>query len=336
MKQTAMSKIAIIGPGAIGGTLAALLSEAHGTDNITLCVRSPFDRLVVETPSSSSAFRTIDLAPRILTEPKQVDHVDVDWIITATKTYDTEGAKRWIDALLGPSTIGVAIVQNGVEHMERFPEIVNRALPVIINLPAERTAPGRIRQRGAGTITVPDSDLGRKFVALFELPNLSLEAQTTSDFTTVAWKKLVVNSSGVVSALTLKPAGIVQHEKARALIRGIACETIAVGKAMGAKLDEEPQQKESLADEIVARLRASPPNSINSILADRLANRPTEVDARNGVIVRLGAKHGIPTPLNAMAVAILEIGGAGSQIGRGSESTADSWPSDASRKRSPA
>jgi len=31
-----------------------------------------------------------------------------------------------------------------------------------------------------------------------------------------------------------------------------------------------------------------------------------EIDARNGVIVRLGSKHGIPTPVNQMMVALLE------------------------------
>lgn len=41
------------------------------------------------------------------------------------------------------------------------------------------------------------------------------------------------------------------------------------------------------------------------MLADRLACRQLEIDARNGVIVRLGAKHGIATPLNAAMVALL-------------------------------
>jgi 2-dehydropantoate 2-reductase len=31
-----------------------------------------------------------------------------------------------------------------------------------------------------------------------------------------------------------------------------------------------------------------------------------EIDARNGVIVRLGNKHGIPAPLNQMIVWLLE------------------------------
>jgi 2-dehydropantoate 2-reductase len=52
--------------------------------------------------------------------------------------------------------------------------------------------------------------------------------------------------------------------------------------------------------------RAQPPDSINSMLADRMAARPMEIDARNGVIVRKGEKHGVITPLNRMAVALLE------------------------------
>ena len=57
---------------------------------------------------------------------------------------------------------------------------------------------------------------------------------------------------------------------------------------------------------VVERYRASQPDAVNSLLADRLAGRPTEIDARNGIIVRLGAAHGVPTPLNQMAVAIIE------------------------------
>jgi 2-dehydropantoate 2-reductase len=37
-----------------------------------------------------------------------------------------------------------------------------------------------------------------------------------------------------------------------------------------------------------------------------MAGRTMEIDARNGVIVRKGEKHGIPTPLNRMVVALLQ------------------------------
>jgi 2-dehydropantoate 2-reductase len=216
-----------------------------------------------------------------------------------TKTYDTEGAARWFERLVGPAT-SLAVVQNGVEHMERFDDRLprERILPVIVDIPAERSAPGRITQRRDGTVTAPSGDLGASFAALFAGTPLTLSL--TDDFLSAAWRKLALNSAGVVNALTRRPAVVARNDKVAALIRAIAAETVLVGNAVGARLPED------LPDEVVARFVASAPDSVNSLLADRLADRPMEIDARNGVVVRLGARHGVPTPLNAMAVAILE------------------------------
>lgn len=286
-----MTAIAVIGPGAIGGTLAAWLSQVP-EHAVTLCVRTPFDRLVVETPDGG----VLESRPRVLVSPDAA--TPVDWVITVTKTYDTEGAGRWLERLLGPTT-SLAVVQNGVEHMERFAGLVprERTLPVIVDIPAERSAPGRIRQRRDGTVTAPSGDLGACFAALFE--GTGLPVSLTDDFSSAAWRKLALNSAGVVNALTQKPAGVARDEKIAALIRAIAAETVLVGNAVGARLPD------TLPDEVLARYLASAPDSVNSLLADRLAGRPMEVDARNGVVVRLGAAHGVATPLNAMAVAIL-------------------------------
>jgi 2-dehydropantoate 2-reductase len=288
-----MTTIAVIGPGAIGGTLAAWLSQVPDNE-MTLCARAPLARLVVAVPGG----RVLEVTPRVLVEPRAA--TPVDWVIAVTKTYDTEGAARWIERLLGPTT-SLAVVQNGVEHMERFAGLVarERILPVIVDIPAERTAPGRIQQRRHGTITAPSGDLGARFARLFE--GTPLAVSLTDDFLSAAWRKLALNSAGVVNALTRQPAGIVRNEKVAALMRAIAAETVLVGKAVGARLPD------TLPDEVVERYLASAPDSINSLLADRLANRPMELDARNGVVVRLGAEHGIATPLNAMAVTILEV-----------------------------
>jgi 2-dehydropantoate 2-reductase len=78
-------------------------------------------------------------------------------------------------------------------------------------------------------------------------------------------------------------------------------ECAAVGRAEGANLEE------SVADVVLAAQRAAPADSVNSMLSDRQAGRPVEIDARNGVIVRLGRRHGIPTPANSMAVALMEV-----------------------------
>jgi 2-dehydropantoate 2-reductase len=83
------------------------------------------------------------------------------------------------------------------------------------------------------------------------------------------------------------------------LMRALIRECIAVGRADGAVLDD------ALADVLVEGYRRAPPDSINSLHADRLAGRPMEIAARNGAIVRKGIAHGIPTPLNQAIVTLL-------------------------------
>lgn len=71
------------------------------------------------------------------------------------------------------------------------------------------------------------------------------------------------------------------------------------GRAEGADLADD------LPDQVIAGYRAADPGSVNSLHADRAAGRAMELDARNGVIIRRGAAHGIATPANAMVVALL-------------------------------
>jgi 2-dehydropantoate 2-reductase len=284
-----MPTIAIVGPGAIGGILAAWLAQ-DPKNEVTVCARSAFDRLEVETPEGR-----IEASPRILTDPAQA--TPVDWVLVATKAYDTEGTARWLAGLRRANT-PVVVLQNGVEHVERFAPYVPRdsIVPAVIDCPAERTAPGRMRQRGSSWIVVPDSAQGSAFVPLFARTNFDV---STGDFATRAWGKLCINAPGAISAILLKPSGIIRQDAIADLTRGMVHECLAVGRAEGAALDD------GIVERVVEGVRRAPADSINSLLADRLAGRPMEIDARNGAVVRFGRKHGIPTPLNEMAVALL-------------------------------
>jgi 2-dehydropantoate 2-reductase len=287
-----MTKVAIVGTGAVGATLAAWLIADDRLD-VELCVRTPFDALVVQTPQGELRSR-----PALVTDPAQAS--PADWVLVATKTYDAPAAARWLDRLAGPDT-RIAILQNGVEHLSRFPGLASdRIVPAIVDIPAERSAPGRVVQRRTGSITVPAGANGTAFAALFAAS--PIEIRRTDDWRSVAWRKLAVNCAGVVSGLTMKPAGIVTDPAIAEVMRGLVRECVAVGRAEGAVLDDD------LPEQIVAETLAGPADSINSLLADRLAGRPTEVDARNGVIVRLGTRHGIDAPLNRMAAAIIAAG----------------------------
>jgi 2-dehydropantoate 2-reductase len=285
-----MANIAIIGPGAIGGTVGAWLAQ-DPRHRITLAARTRLDRLEVQTPQG-----VISAQPLVLTEPAQA--TPVEWVLIATKAYDVVGTSHWLDCLCQPGT-RVAVLQNGVEHIERFAPYfpTDRLVPVMVDCPAERLGPGRIRQRGPARLVVPRGQSGEAFVNLFA--HTPIEVSASPDFKTEIWKKLCFNSAGALSALLLKGAVISRHEEMAQIMRGVVRECLAVGLAEGARLDD------SVVESVVSGYQAAPPDSVNSMHADRIAGRPMEIEARNGVIVRLGRKHGIPTPLNALFVDLL-------------------------------
>lgn len=286
-----MQKIAIVGPGAVGGTVAAWLAQDPALD-VIVCARTAFDDLRVETPDGEIA-----ATPTVLTDPAAAR--PVDWVLVCTKAYDAAGALTWLRGLVLPQT-RLAVLQNGVEHVERFaPHLPDVAIvPAVVDIPAERAAPGRIRQRRMGTILVPAGADGDAFVGLFD--HTPIAVSTTDDFKTAAWRKLALNCAGAVNALTLKPSGVAHRDAIADIMKALVAECVAVGRAEGATLPDDMGQT------VVDGYRSGPADGVNSLHADRAAGRPMELDARNGVIVRLGAKHGIATPMNAMIVALIE------------------------------
>lgn len=285
-----MARIALVGPGAVGSVIAAWLDKT-GRHDLTLCARSPLGALQVDTPHGALAFR-----PKVWTAPEQA--APVDWVLVATKAYDAAGAAAWLKGLAAQGA-PVAVLQNGIEHRERFAASLpaDRIVPVMIDAPAERTDREHVRQRGVAKMVVQDDARGREFVALFA--GTPVEASVTPDLKSALWRKLCLNSSGVINALLLQPAGVAHDEKVGELLKAMVRECMAVGRAEGAVFED------GLPEKILAGQRAAPRDGMNSIHADRAAGRPMELDARNGVIVRLGRKHGIPTPYNDMAVALL-------------------------------
>ena len=282
-------RILVVGPGAVGGTVAAWL--AHAGRDVALAARTPFRRLSVETPDGP-----LEAELPLVSDPAEA--VAADWVLVATKAYEAEAAARWLEPFSSRET-HVAILQNGVEHVSRFAPCVarERLLPVMVDIPAERDAPGRIRQRGPGIMRVPAGVAGRAFAALFA--GTQLQVEESADITSALWRKLCLNVAGAVPVLTGETASVAHRAPAERVMRALVAECIAVGRAEGAELDD------GVVDAVIGHYRASPPDSLNSMHADRLAGRPMEWDARNGVVARLGRKHDIFTPVSDTVTGLL-------------------------------
>lgn len=100
-----MASILLIGPGAIGATLTAWLAQ-DDRHVITVAARTPLDSIEVQTPGG-----VIRATPRVITDPRKTQVVD--WILVATKAYDSDSAANWFGGAAGPHT-RLAVIQNGV------------------------------------------------------------------------------------------------------------------------------------------------------------------------------------------------------------------------------
>jgi 2-dehydropantoate 2-reductase len=298
-----MAILAVVGVGAIGSATASAFQLANnnrstGTANtILLCTRRPLNQapLSVTTPGG-----IVKVDGTNLTAPPP-NPLFVDWLVISTKAYHAPSTAEWFSALVGPET-RIAVLQNGVEHKARFAPYLSaekqaNLLPVMIDCPAEKMPDGTVMQRAWATMAVPSGPLGTEFASLFEGTNA--QVTVSDDWTTAAWKKLCHNAAGALSALTLLPNRVISLPGMEDIAYGIVQETIAVGNVSGARIEE------GFAQVALTALKNAPAEGVNSLLADRLAGREMEIDARNGAVVRNGQKEGIATPLNGMVVAVL-------------------------------
>jgi 2-dehydropantoate 2-reductase len=131
-----------------------------------------------------------------------------------------------------------------------------------------------------------------------------VDVDLTDEWTTVAWEKLMENSAfgglgvlGLTSNRSLcADAGLTD------LLLLLMNEVAQVGRACGARIPD------ARVTEILTEVCSRATDKLTSIAFDRLEGMPSEWEARNGVVGRLGRRHEIPTPVNDWLVSLVELG----------------------------
>ncbi|GAA4153969.1 oxidoreductase [Gryllotalpicola daejeonensis] len=283
-------RIALIGPGAIGTTIAAALHEAGRAP--LLCGRTARDRLALDAAGT----RIVVPGP-VLTEPAAVDG-PADLVFLAVKGTQTTAARPWLEVLCGTETV-VCVLQNGVEQEEAVTPLAAGAtvIPAVVWFPAETQSDGSVRLHGEARLTLPDRPASQ--TVLDALRGTRCIVDTAGDFTSVAWRKLLQNAAAGLMALTGRRAGVFRRDDIAALTLDYVRECLAVARAAGAQLDDETPQA------ILDGFRAQPIDRGTSILADRESGRALEWDVRNGVVQRVGRALGVATPISDVVVPLL-------------------------------
>jgi 2-dehydropantoate 2-reductase len=282
--------IALVGPGAIGTTVAAALHEVGRTPAIF--GRSAHEQLELRFDGGRIA-----VPGPVRTNPSEVDNT-FDLVFVAVKSTQIDAAAPWLSALCNKNTV-VCVLQNGVEQKTLVAPYVpgSPVLPSVVWFPAQREPDASVWLRGKARITLPDTP--ETSLVLAALSGTRCSVDVAADFTSVAWRKLLQNAVAGLMVLAGRRAGMYSRADIAGLALAYLQECLEVARAEGATLGDEVPQ------EIVDAFRGYPADLGTSILADREAGRPLEWDSRNGVVQRRARSHGIATPISDLVVPLL-------------------------------
>ena len=287
--------IAVLGPGGIGGMLAARTGAmCVGTERTVRAIRAAGLTLVHGETTT-------------VTHPEAVECLDtrVALLVVAVKAYDLDAALERVP----PATLDGALVLpllNGLEHVDtlrrRFGarDAVSRAQPPAVaagsigRVEAFSPEPGVVVQRtpAVAAVEVASRDVdGQALPGVLEPLRVSgIEVVVREDERAVLWSKAarlaVLAAATVASGRTV---GELRGESAwRERLLVALDEAVAVARSDGVAL--------SAADQW-AMIAAMPPDLTTSTARDAAAGRRTELDAITGSVVRAGRRHAIETPI---------------------------------------
>jgi 2-dehydropantoate 2-reductase len=241
--------------------------------------------------------------PRATTNSSEIPRCDYG--LVATKSIHTRTAIQQTAHLFDGDS-AVCSVQNGMGNEEIIAEHVKYVMRGT-TFPAGRIiAPGHVGYDIAGDTSIgpfePSATPMEKVDALGELLTRSgLRTHALPDARPAQWTKLIFNAgTNPVGALTrLHHGAATFYEPTGALFDALIEEGIAVARAMGISLHNDPRE--------LVRYAANAPGEHNaSMLQDVLAGRQTEVDFMNGAIARMGEQYGVLTPLNRAVWALVK------------------------------
>jgi len=305
-------RIAVIGSGGVGGYFGARL--ASGGADVVFLARG----------AHLAALRSQGITVVGGPEPLHVGSVQAtddpssmgvaDLVLIAVKLWDTDAILERIRPVVGSKTAIISF-QNGVlkDTCLRAHYDAARIMGGVGYVATTIDRPGVIRQTGPmqrlilGEFDGRISARGQAF--LKACLDGGINAELSSDINREIWQKFVflVGLSGTTTTMRVPIGPIRGNGQTREFLLDVMKEVVAVGRAHGVDLPEDYAEiRLALADEVS-------PDMTSSMHHDLQRGNPLEVRWLSGGVVELGARVGVPTPLNGAIADILALHAAGAK-----------------------
>jgi 2-dehydropantoate 2-reductase len=283
-----MRSVVILGPGGVGGFLAAALARAQQTE-VTLVARVQTADLIAHEGLTVRSVRLGDFRahPRVGTNVAG----PLDALIVATKAVGLEDA---LERVAGAEPRIVLPLLNGLDHLELLRERYgSRCVAGSIRIESTRVAPGQIEQTSPFLridMASANPEMAEPMAQLAHtLEAAGVPARIMDSEPQAMWGKLVrLNALACTTSAWDLPLGEIRSDpERRKALEACVREGAAIAEAEGANVDP---------DETMAELDDAHPELRTSMQRDIAARRAPELDAIPGSVLRAAARHGIGCP----------------------------------------
>jgi 2-dehydropantoate 2-reductase len=242
---------------------------------------------------------------RATSDPGEVGEVDL--VVIATKAMHVRAAAEGAQALLGPETV-VLSIQNGLGSPEVIAEVIGEehiVVGIAGGFGASVVAPGHVHHHGMELVRLgePHAAVSPRIERITDVwRRAGFTVQAEDDVERVVWEKLICNVcfSGTCTVLERTIGEVLDDPQAWSIASECAREAYEVAVASDIALGfDDPVAHGAAFGE---RIRDARP----SMLLDRLAGRPSEIDAINGAIPKRAAALGLAAPVNATITALVK------------------------------
>ncbi len=288
MADGARLKVAVLGPGGVGGFLAAML--ARGGADVVLIERTESDgNLRLESGRYGAFDVTVRTAPR-LAEP--VDAL----LVTVKATHLDDALERVPREALGDAIVVPFL--NGLDHVELLRRVYPPSSVVAgtIRIEAAKASTGLIKHTSPfAAIELAPSPENRDRVERLAaaLTAAGVNVKLRDDERAMLWDKFAVLEPMALLTTHARAAIGVPRATRRDDLVGLVSEVVAVGTADGVTLDR---------DTILRFIDSVPDGMESSMQRDQAAGRPLELDALGGALLRRAERYGIGAPVTRRLV----------------------------------
>lgn len=305
-------KITIVGAGAMGSTIGGYFSLGGADVRLVAPNRAHIDRINADGLQMNVNGETQTIRVRGYQAAGDIGE-KMDLVVIVTKGHTLDDAIQQALCLFDEHTACMAI-QNGIGNVEILSRYVDksRIYASIVQLGASRPAPGVVqvlKREGAmlscGPVAQEEPTEGIRAIAeLLTRGGLDAFPLTRTEINRKIWYKMTANCTGnACCAVTRLPLGrFTNCPEGIAIKSGLLEEILAVAECEGVTGLREIATATKYWPEDNPMYRHVP-----STAQDVRGKRKTEIDFLNGAIVRLGKKHGVPTPCNSMITNLIHI-----------------------------